>query len=63
MKHVIYYLFNVIHVRKKWMIVVLKNVSIFIDLPYEEQKDLRKGTHNSNKIFKKGRSEVLIYKK
>ena len=33
------------------------------NLPYEEQKSLRKGTHNSNKIFKKGRSEVLIYKK
>ena len=34
-----------------------------IKLPYEEQKALRKGTHNSNKIFKKGRSEALIYKK
>ena len=33
------------------------------NLPYVEQKALRKGTHNSNKIFKKGRSEVLIYKK
>ena len=33
------------------------------NLPFEEQKVLRKGTHNSNKIFKKGRSEVLIYKK
>ncbi|HBK70668.1 MAG TPA: hypothetical protein DDZ39_03250 [Flavobacteriaceae bacterium] len=33
------------------------------NLPFEEQKELRKGTHNSNKIFKKGRSEVLIYKK
>ena len=32
-------------------------------LPFEEQKSLRKGTHNSNKIFKKGRSEVLKYKK
>ncbi|PZD77421.1 rhodanese-related sulfurtransferase [Mesonia sp. K7] len=32
-------------------------------LPYEEQKALRKGKHNSNKIFKKGRSEVLTYKK
>lgn len=31
-------------------------------LPYEEQKALRKGTHNSNKIFKKGRSEALKYK-
>jgi len=33
------------------------------NLPFEEQKTLRKGTHNSNKIFKKGRSEVLKYKK
>lgn len=34
-----------------------------IKLPYEEQKALRKGKHNSNKIFKKGRSEALKYKK
>ena len=33
------------------------------NLPFVEQKALRKGTHNSNKIFKKGRSEVLKYKK
>jgi len=33
------------------------------NLPFKEQKELRKGTHNSNKIFRKGRSEVLIYKK
>ncbi|MFT4753890.1 MAG: UPF0176 protein [Salibacteraceae bacterium] len=32
-------------------------------LPFEEQKELRKGTHNSNKIFKKGRSEKLAFKK
>ncbi len=32
-------------------------------LPYEEQKTLRKGKGNSNKIFKKGRSEVLKYKR
>ncbi len=32
-------------------------------LPYEEQKRLRKGKSMSNKIFKKGRSEVLKYKK
>lgn len=31
-------------------------------LPQEEQKNLRKGKGNSNKIFKKGRSEVLKYK-
>jgi len=34
-----------------------------IKLSHEEQKALRKGTHNSNKIFKKGRSEALKYKK
>lgn len=34
-----------------------------IALPYEEQKKLRKGRGASNKIFKKGRSEVLTYKK
>ncbi|MBU2525826.1 MAG: rhodanese-related sulfurtransferase [Bacteroidetes bacterium] len=31
-------------------------------LPYEERKKLRKGKKNSNKIFKKGRSEVLPFK-
>ena len=32
------------------------------NLPYEQQKALRKGKGNSNKIFKKGRSEVLKFK-
>ena len=32
-------------------------------LPVEEQKRLRRGKTVSNKIFKKGRSEVLTYKK
>ena len=32
-------------------------------LPLDVQKELRKGIPNSNKIFKKGRSEVLKYKK
>ncbi len=32
------------------------------ELPFEEQKKLRKGKVVSNKIFKKGRSEVLKYK-
>jgi UPF0176 protein len=32
-------------------------------LPHEEQKKLRKGKGASNKIFKKGRSEVLKFKK
>jgi UPF0176 protein len=31
-------------------------------LPFEEQKELRKGKTTSNKIFKKGRSDVLKYK-
>lgn len=33
------------------------------NLPIEVQKELRKGKEVSNKIFKKGRSEVLKYKK
>lgn len=33
-----------------------------VNLPLEEQKKLRKGKQNSNKIFKKGRSEVLKFK-
>lgn len=33
-----------------------------INLPEATQKALRKGKHNSNKIFKKGRSEVLKFK-
>jgi UPF0176 protein len=33
------------------------------NLPREKQKELRKGKEISNKIFKKGRSEVLKYKK
>lgn len=32
-------------------------------LPYEEQKELRKGQGNSNDIFKKGRADHLAYKK
>lgn len=34
-----------------------------IHLPEDEQKKLRKGIPNSNKIFKKGRSEKLLYKR
>ncbi len=34
-----------------------------IQLPVEVQKELRSGLHNSNKIFKKGRSEKLKFKK
>lgn len=32
-------------------------------LPIDQQKKLRKGKKNSNKIFKKGRSKTLIYKR
>ncbi len=34
-----------------------------VALPYEEQKKLRRGKVVSNKIFKKGRSEVLKFKR
>ena len=34
-----------------------------IHLPYQMQKERRKGKHTSNKIFKKGRSEKLKFKK
>lgn len=34
-----------------------------IQLPFEEQKKLRQGIPNSNKIFKKGRSEKLKFKR
>ncbi len=34
-----------------------------VALPYEEQKELRKGQGNSNDIFKKGRADHLPYKK
>jgi len=33
------------------------------ELPFEEQKELRRGKQESNKIFKKGRSEKLKFKK
>ena len=33
-----------------------------IHFPLETQKRLRKGTHNSNRIFKKGRSDALKFK-
>ena len=39
------------------------NCKEIVALPYEEQKALRKGKGNSNKIFKKGRSEVLTFKR
>lgn len=34
-----------------------------IHLPLDEQIQLRKGLNNSNRIFRKGRSESLVYKK
>jgi|TARA_B110000444_G_scaffold78899_1_gene74559 UPF0176 protein len=33
------------------------------NMPIKKQKELRKGTQNSNKIFRKGRSELLKFKK
>ncbi|QTY26154.1 rhodanese-related sulfurtransferase [Flavobacterium sp. CS20] len=39
-----------------------ENCQNVIKLPYEEQKRLRAGKKNSNKIFKKGRSPVLKFK-
>ena len=33
-----------------------------IHLPEEEQKSIRRGTKNGNKIFKKGKSDVLTFK-
>jgi len=35
------------------------NCKEIIQLPYEEQKKLRRGKHNSNKIFKKGRIDKI----
>ena len=37
--------------------------SEIIQLPEQQQKQLRKGSKNSNKIFKKGRSEKLAFMK
>ena len=39
-----------------------KNCKEVINLPYEQRKISRKGKHNSNKIFKKGRSDALRFK-
>lgn len=39
------------------------NCKSVIELSYEEQKELRKGAFASNKIYKKGRSENLKFKK
>lgn len=40
-----------------------KNCKTINDLPFEDQKALRKGQGNSNDIFKKGRADHLPYKK
>ena len=40
-----------------------ENCSNIVQLPENQQKRLRKGTKNSNKIFKKGRSEALAFMK
>ncbi len=39
------------------------NCKVINALPFEEQKELRKGQGNSNDIFKKGRADHLPYKK
>ena len=39
-----------------------KNCREIVALPEAKQKSLRKGVHNSHRIFKKGRSKVLKYK-
>ena len=44
---------------KKWCSDKCKEI---ISLPLEIQKKMRKGRHNSNKIFKKGRSKHLKFK-
>ena len=49
--------------REKMQGCCSKECQSIYNLSFEEQKKLRKGTHNSNKIFKKGRSKVLLYKK
>ncbi len=38
------------------------NCVAIIDLPSDEQKEIRKGIINGNKIFKKGKSNVLLFK-
>jgi UPF0176 protein len=48
--------------QKKKQICCSNDCQDVFNLPLEDQKKLRKGTHNSNKIFKKGRSEVLKFK-
>ena len=58
MKHVTFYLFNANHVQKMNNCCSDQCANI-IEMPLEEQKIIRKGTHNSNKIFKKGRSKSL----
>ena len=40
-----------------------ENCSNIVQLPENQQKRLRKGIKNSNKIFKKGRSEALAFMK
>jgi UPF0176 protein len=48
--------------QEKTQICCSEDCQTIVNLPPEEQKALRRGTHNSNKIFKKGRSAVLKFK-
>ena len=50
------------HAKKRLIIVVQKHVKRLL-VAFEEQKALRKGNPDSNKIFNKGRSKNLIFKK
>jgi len=49
--------------REKYEGCCSENCQHTIHLPLEEQMRLRKGLNNSNRIFRKGRSESLVYKK
>ncbi len=62
MKPAICYLFNVIVCSEKMENTCSTDCQEVIQLSFEEQKELRKGKGNSNKIFKKGRSKVLKFK-
>ena len=48
--------------RKKMNSCCSKECMKVVELPYDQQKSLRKGQYNSNKKFKKGRSSKLKFK-
>jgi len=63
MKLVIFFSSNVMNVKKKYNGCCSDDCSNIYSLPYEKQKELRKGKKNSNKIFKKGRFDKSIINK